>query len=129
MEQFTIEPLPKDGEKLLDALKNGLLVAVRSKNDFMYVLMRRGNYLLYLHTPGSPSGGQKRFEVNDKYTAIIKNFAALCDMAFAVTFDEQKMELYAVLAGAEDAILEKFPGGDRNADGTVDFGELLEGKG
>ncbi|MDR2359691.1 MAG: hypothetical protein LBD85_00195 [Oscillospiraceae bacterium] len=128
MKEFTIEPLPKDGEKLLDALRRNLLVATRSKNDFVYVLMRHGSYLLYMHTPGLPGGAQKRFEVNDKYTAIIKNFATLCDMAFAVEFDEGTMGIYAVLAGVEDAILDRFPGGDRSSDGMVDFGELLDKK-
>jgi hypothetical protein len=120
-EQFNLELLPKDGEKLLDALKAERMVVVRSKNDFMYILLRGGTFHMFMHTPGSPDGGQNKFPEDEKYTAIVKNFANLSELAVAVTFDGKSMNLYNVMASAEEAILTEFPGDDRDADEIVDF--------
>ncbi|MDR2606389.1 MAG: hypothetical protein LBC38_03805 [Oscillospiraceae bacterium] len=121
MEQLQLELLPKDGEKVLEALKSGCLVVVRSKNDFMYVLLRKKQFQMFMHSPGSESGGRNQFPEDDKYTAIVKNFANLADMCVVVHYDAAQMNLFHVMASAEEAILTEFPGDDRDADEAVDF--------
>jgi hypothetical protein len=121
MEQLQLELLPKEGDKVLEALKAKHLVVARSKNDFMYILLRNKQYNMFMHSPGASDGGRKQFPEDEKYTAIVKNFAKLADMCVSVRFDEKKMNLFHVLASAEDAILTEFPGSDRDADEAVDF--------
>jgi len=121
MEQLQLELLPKDGDKVLDALRAKNLVVVRSKNDFMYVLLRNKQFQMFMHTPGSENGGRNQFPEDEKYNAIVKNFANLADMCVLVKYDEKKMNLFHVLASAEEAILTEFPGEDRDADEAVDF--------
>jgi hypothetical protein len=113
--------LPRDGDKLLDALRSGGLVAVKSKLDFMYILLREGEFRMFMHSVGASNGGRKSFPDEERYQAIVRNFANLCDLAVAVEFDEKTMNLYHVMASAEEAILTQFPGDDRDADETVDF--------
>lgn len=115
-----LEPLPKEGGKLEQALSEGKLAVARSKNDFLYILDRGGQFHMFTHTPGSPGGGQKQFPKDEKYTAMVCNLAGLADALFAVEFAEG-MDLYGVLASAEEAILTAFPGSDRDADEMVDF--------
>jgi len=119
-DNIKLDVLPKDGDRLLEELSRGNMVAARSKNDFMYVLDDGGNYRLFLHTPGSTGGGRKVFPKNEKYTAIIRSFAEMSDALFLVEFDK-KMDLFGVLASAEEGILSMYPGDDRDADETVEF--------
>ncbi len=112
--------LEKDGQAILDELKSGNMVVVRSKNDFLYVLQFDKKFHMFSHTPGATGGGQKQFPVDDKYTAVVKNLATLADAVFKVEFD-RSMNLYGVLASAEEGILSLFPGGDREGDADVEF--------
>jgi len=115
-----LDVLPKDADRILEELSKGNIVAARSKNNFMYMLDDGGEYRLFTHTPGSPGGGRKAFPINEKYTALIRSFAGMSDSLFLVEFDKG-MNLFGVLAGAEEGILNMFPGNDRDADGTVEF--------
>jgi hypothetical protein len=126
-ERLSLSLIAKDGAAMLETLTAGKLAVVRSKNDFMYVLLRGGTFHMFTHTPGSPEGGQKQFPQDEKYTAIVKNFATLADICVAVEFDEQSMNLYHVMSSAEEAILVEFPGDDRDADEAIDFmgGDLM----
>jgi len=120
MENIKLDVLPKDGERILAELSKGNIVAARSKNDFMYMMDDGGEYRLFTHTPGSPGGGRKAFPKNEKNTALIRSFAGMSDALFLVEFD-RSMNLFGVLASAEEGILNMFPGNDRDADGTVEF--------
>lgn len=115
-----LEPLPKDSGRLEQALGEGKLAVARSNNDFLYILDRGGQFHMFTHTPGNPGGGQKQFPKDEKYTAMVRKLADLADALFAVEFDRE-MNLYGVLASAEEAILTAFPGSDRDADEMVDF--------
>ncbi|MDR0935629.1 MAG: hypothetical protein LBM98_02980 [Oscillospiraceae bacterium] len=126
MEQLQLSPVEKNGDAFMNALKAGSLLAIRSKNDFLYCVLRNKLFHLFTHTPGSPGGGQKQFPEDEKYTAVIRNLSTLCDLAIAVNFNEKEMNLYNVMASAEEAILETFPGDDRDADATVDFMSYTE---
>ena len=115
-----LEPLPKDSERLEEALKEGRLAVARSNNDFLYILDMDGQFHMFTHTPGNPGGGQKRFPKDEKYTAMVRKLATLADAVFAVEFSRE-MNLYGVMASAEEAILTAFPGNDRDADEDVEF--------
>ena len=117
---ITLDVLPKDGNRIVEELSKGNMVAARSKNNFMYVLDDGGDYRLFSHTPGTPNGGRNSFPKNEKNTAIIKSFAEMSDALFLVEFD-RKMNLFGVLASAEEGILNMYPGNDRDADETVEF--------
>lgn len=115
-----LEPLSKESGALEQALGEGKLAVARSNNDFLYILDRGGQFHMFTHTPGNPGGGQKQFPKDEKYTAMVRKLAGLADALFAVEFDPG-MNLYGVLASAEEAILTAFPGSDRDADEMVDF--------
>jgi len=115
-----LDVLPKDGDRILAELARGNIVAARSKNDFMYIMDEGEEYRLFSHTSGAPGGGRKTFPKNEKYTAIIRSFAGMSDALFLVEF-ERGMNLFGVLASAEEGILSMFPGNDRDADEVVEF--------
>ena len=121
MEHLEMTLLPKDGVALLAALESGAMVVVKSKQDFMYVILRNDEYHMFMHTVGAPNGGSKRFTADEKYTAVVKNFAELSDLLVSVAFDDKTMNIYNVMASAEEAILDEFPDGSGEPDAIVDF--------
>lgn len=114
-----LEVLGKNGDRVLEELERGKLIAARSKDDFLYILERDGTYHMFTHAVGSPEGGNKRFPKDEKYTAMVKSLATVADAVFAATFDE-KMNLFGVLASAEHGILSLFPG-EEGENGTITF--------
>jgi hypothetical protein len=115
-----LDVLPKDGDRILTELSKGNMVAARSKNDFMYMMDEGGEYRLFSHTPGSAGGGRRTFPKNEKYTALIRSFAGMSDALFLVEFGKG-MNLFGVLASAEEGILSMFPGDNRDEDEMVEF--------
>ena len=115
-----LEVLGKNGDRVLEELERGKLIAARSKDDFLYILARGGTYHMFTHAVGSPEGGNKRFPKDEKYTAMVKSLATVADAVFAATFDE-KMNLFGVLASAEHGILSMFPGAGEDEDGVITF--------
>ena len=116
----TLDLLPKDGERVLHELKNGNMVIFRSKNDFLYAMEFNGQYHMFSHTVGAQGGGQRQFEVNEKYMTSVRKLADLADSVFLCIFDKA-LHLYGVLQSAEDGIISMFPGDDRDNDETVEF--------
>ena len=121
MDNIDLDLLPKDGDRVLKELADGNLVVARSKNDFLYILDFDGQFHMFTHTPGAPGGGQKQFPKDEKFTATVRKMADISDAVYLVAFDKN-LNLYGVMATAEEAILEMFPGEDRDADGVIDFG-------
>jgi hypothetical protein len=119
-DNIKLDVLPKNGNRILEELSKGNIVAARSKNDFMYMMDESGEYRLFSHSPGSPGGGRKIFPKNEKHTAIIRSFAEVSDALFLIEFD-RKMNFFGVLASAEEGILSLYPGDDRDADETIEF--------
>lgn len=115
-----LEVLGTEGEKLLSALEEGKLVCARSKDDFLYILEKDGEYHLFTHHVGSPEGGGKRFPKDEKYTAMMKSLAAVADAVFAAVFAPE-MNLFGVMASAEHGILSLFPGEGTEEDGIITF--------
>ena len=124
MEEISLDVMPKDGERLLQELADGRMVIARSKNDFMYILDFDGQFHLFTHTPGAPGGSQKQFPKDEQYTATVRKLADLADAMYVVDFDKD-LNIYGVMFSAEEGILSRFPGGDRDSDGVVDFGDAL----
>ena len=120
MENVNLDVLPKDGERMLNALADGRMVIARSKNDFLYILDFGNEFHMFSHTPGAPGGGQKKFPKNEKYMATVRKIADMSDAVYTAEFDKG-LNIYGVMATAEEAILTMFPGDDRSGDGMVDF--------
>ncbi|NLA88040.1 MAG: hypothetical protein GX847_12330 [Clostridiales bacterium] len=120
MENINLDILPKEGGRLLEELENGLMVIVRSKNDFLYILDFDGKFHMFSHTPGAPGGGQKQFPKDEKHTAVIRKLADLADAVYKAEFDKG-LNLYGVMASAEEGILSLFPGNDRDKDSDIEF--------
>ncbi|MDR0916573.1 MAG: hypothetical protein LBN02_05220 [Oscillospiraceae bacterium] len=114
-----LDLLPRDGERALSALADGRMVVARSDNDFLYVIDFEREFHMFSHTIGAPGGGQRQFPKNEKYRATVKKVAELADAVYAVEYDHE-MNIYGVMATAEDAILSMFPGGASNV-ATVEF--------
>jgi len=119
-EIINIEPIQKDGEKVLSELKNKRMVVARSSDDFLYVIDFQNQFHMFSHTVGAAGGGQRQFPKNEKYRATVKKVAELADSVFSIEYDRE-MNLYSVMATAEDAILSMFPSGDRDKDASVEF--------
>lgn len=121
MDNINLDILPKDSERVLKELSEGRLIAARSKNDFVYIVAMDDQFHMFIHTPGNPEGGQKQYPIDEKNMAVVRTVIDLADFIYVAEFDKE-MELYSVLFTAEEAILDLFPGEDRDSDGMVDFG-------
>jgi len=115
MENIDLDVLPKDGERVLKELADGNMVIARSKNDFLYILDFGGEFHMFSHTPGAPGGGQRKLPKDEKYTATIRKIADMSDAVFTAQFDKG-LNLYGVMATAEEGILSMFPGEDMPGD-------------
>ena len=119
-EMIKLDVIKKDGDSVIRELEKGNIVVARSKNDFLYILEEGKAYHMFSHNPSSPKGGKKSFPKDEKYTAIIKSFAQMADAMFLVEYDKS-LNLFSVLASAEEGILSMYPGNDSDDDATVEF--------
>jgi len=120
VENINLDLLPADGNRMLEEISKGHMVIARSKSDFLYILEFDGSIHMFSHTIGAPGGGQKQFEKDEKSTAMVRKVADLSDAVYLCEFDKN-LNLYSVMATAEQGILDMFPGEDRDNDGIVDF--------
>ena len=127
-ENINLDLLPKDGERVLKELADGNMVVARSKNSFLYMIDKDGQFHMFMHTPGAPGGGQRQFPKDEKNTAMVRKIADLSDAMYIVEYDKS-FNLYGVMYSAEEGILSMFPGDDRDSDGMVDFGVMTGGLG
>ena len=128
MEPVNLALLQKDGESILKALEKGDMVVARSTADFLYVVDFDGEYHMFNHTPGAPGGGQKRFPKDEKHRAMVRKLADLSETMYVAEFNKE-MNIYSVMASAEDGILSMFPGSESDGDGDLEFIVPGEGKG
>ncbi len=127
MDNINLNLFAKDGDKILEALKNGNMIVARSKNDFLYILDYDGKFHMFSHTPGSPGGGQKQFPKDEKHTAVVHKLAIISDTIYLVEFDKD-MNIYGVMSSAEEGILSLFPGDDRDRDKDSEIEFVLPDK-
>lgn len=119
-EIIKLDVLPKDGDAIIKELEKENIVVARSKNDFMYILERDTEFLMFSHNLNSPEGGKKNFPKNEKNIAVIKSLIKMADSVFLVEFNKG-LNLISVLASAEEGILSMYPGESRDNDDKVDF--------
>jgi hypothetical protein len=103
-QKISIGPLAKDGEKLISSLEKGHMVAILSKAEVMYTLLR-GDYLCYIHPIGAEEGRAKRLPRTEECRAVVKNLANLADQLFEVEFAPE-MDVLGVMQAAEAGIVE-----------------------
>jgi len=117
-----LELLPCDEVKMMEVLSRGNMVAARSGNDFLYLIheTKEDSFRMYTHTPGLPEGGTKQFPRNEQNTALIGKLAQIADAVYLVEF-EDGMNLFSVMASAEEGILSLFPGENGDQDGEIEF--------
>ena len=120
-EEINLEPLPKDSERVFKELSAGNMVIARSRNDFIYIIVFDDLFHVFMHAPGQESGGQKQYPIGEEVFAVVRKVIDLADNVYMAEFDKD-FNLYGVMYAAEEGILDMFPGDDRDADGTVDFG-------
>jgi hypothetical protein len=120
VENINLDLLPTDGDRMLEEIDKGNLAIARSKADFLYMVALNGRIHMFSHTIGAPGGGQKDFERDEKSVAIVRKVTGLADACYVCEFDKG-FNIYHVMATAEQAILDMFPGTDRDNDGVVDF--------
>ena len=121
MELVNLSLLPKDGDRILQELREGNMVIVRSKNDFLYIVdLDDGKFHMFFHASGAPGGGKKQFPKAEKHIAMVKKLAVLADSVYKAEF-EKDMNLYGVMAAAEEGILSLFPGDATGEDDIVEF--------
>jgi hypothetical protein len=120
MEEISLSRLPKDGGRMLEELGKGNMVIVRSQNHFIYILDFDDAFHMFSHFPGAPGGGQRQFPKDEKHIAAVRKLADLSDHVYMAEFDKG-LNLYGVLATAEDGILHLFPGDDRDGDAAIEF--------
>ena len=121
MDDINLDIIPNEGERMLKELSDGKMIIARSKNDFIYIVAYDEQFHMFAHTPGNEGGSQKQFPVGEESLAVVRKIAELADTVFMAEFNKD-YNLYGVMYTAEEAILELFPGDDRDADRTVDFG-------
>lgn len=118
--EISLDAIPKDGDRLMNAISQGQMIIARSNNDFLYVLKSDNEFHLFSHSPGQQNGGKKTFPVDEKYTAIIRNIANVATSLFQVEFDNS-FNIYNVMASAEEGILSMYPGDNRDGDEDIEF--------
>ena len=96
--------MKKDGELLIEALNDGKMVAILSKNEIMYTFIYKHMYCCFIHPMGAPEGRKKFMEMDEKNRAIIKQLATLCDQMFEVEYRDD-MDFMGVMVAAERAII------------------------
>ena len=60
--------LEKDGQKLMDALNSGKMIAVLSQMEIMYVFIFRDAFQCFIHTMDAGEGRRKSWEINERNT-------------------------------------------------------------
>ena len=119
-ENVNLDLLPNDGERVLQELTAGKMVIARSNNEFLYIIDFDGQFHMFSHTVGAPGGGQKQFPKNEKFAATVRSITDLADSVYSADFSKN-MNLYGVMASAEEGILSMFPGDNRDNDKVIDF--------
>jgi hypothetical protein len=104
-DKINLKMLAPGGDALPAALERGEMVAAYSKGHFLYILTSNEQFRLFSHTVGAASAGRKSFPIDEKHRAIVKKLADMADALYAIGFDAD-MDLYGVMASAEEAICE-----------------------
>jgi hypothetical protein len=119
-DKINLKILARDGDELMDALGRGDIIAARSKEHFLYILVSDNKYQLFSHTEGAGSGGRKSFPIDEKHRAVVKNLANMADSLYSIGFTAD-MDIYGVMASAEEAVCATFPEFGADEAGDIEF--------
>ena len=96
--------LEKDGDKLMEALNAGHMVAVLSGMEIMYVFVFQKAYQCFIHKMDAEEGRRKSWNVNARNTAMMKNLTSLADQLFEI-IPKPEMHPMGVMVAAERGII------------------------
>ena len=99
-----LAPMKKDGDKLMEALESGKMVAVLSGLEIMYVFILRSQYQCFIHKMDAEEGRRKAWVMSERNTAMLKNLAPVCDALFEIGM-KPDMNLMGVMVAAEKGII------------------------
>ena len=103
-DEIEVGPLPKNGDKLIEAVGNGSIAAILSENEVMYIFIFRNLYQCFIHPLDGPEGRHKAWTIDEKSDAVIKNLAELGDQLFEIKY-KPDMDFMSVMVSAEKAII------------------------
>jgi hypothetical protein len=119
-DKINLKILARDGNEFMDALGRGEMLAACSKGQFLYILASDDRFQLFSHTVGAADGGRKSFPIDEKHRAVVKNLANLADSLYSVGFTAD-MNIYGVMASAEEAVCAMFPEYGADNAGDIEF--------
>ena len=99
-----IGALEKDGEKMMQVIENGGMVAIVSGMEIMYTFVYNNQYQCFIHKFDAPDGRRKGWEINERNRAMLKNLDSAADQLFEITF-QPDMNLMGVMVAAERGII------------------------
>ena len=99
-----IGALEKDGEKMMQVIENGGMVAIVSGMEIMYTFVYNNQYQCFIHKFDAPDGRRKGWEINERNRAMLKNLDSAADQLFEITF-QPDMSLMGVMVAAERGII------------------------
>ena len=99
-----IGALEKDGEKMLQVMEEGGMVAVLSGMEIMYTFIYHHQYQCFIHKFDAEEGRRKSWEMNERNRAMLKNLPSAADQLFEIKF-QPGMDLLGVMVAAEQGII------------------------
>lgn len=120
-----IGPLGKEGDKLINSIRSGNMVAILSGMEVMYTFLYRGAYQCFIHPFDAEEGRHKAFPVNERNTAMIKNLSSAADHMFEICF-KPGMDYVGVMVAAETGIIRLLDSIGQLPAEDIDFMEVLE---
>ena len=122
-----LRPMEKDGEKMLEAIKNGSMIAVLSGTEIMYTFLYRGAYQCFIHKMDAEEGRCKSWPVDERNTAMIKNLPSAADKLFEI-IQKPGMHYMGVMVAAEKGIISYLDATGQLPADDYDFMEWSEPK-
>ena len=122
-----LSPMGSDGEKMMQSIEDGNMIAVLSKNEIMYTFLYRNEYQCFIHPIGAEEGRHKGWEINERNRAMLKQLPSAADQLFEIRFGPE-MDFMGVMVAAEQGIVRFLDAiGQLPAD-DVDFMTPYEGE-
>lgn len=127
--EIEIGVLERDGEKMMQALTNGSMLALLVGGDVMYVFASGVMFQCFIHALGGGNGRRKAFPIDEYNRNMIRSFAETVDHVFETRFDPA-LDIMAVMHSSETAILGYLQEhGQLPESARLDFGQGLTPEG
>jgi hypothetical protein len=99
-----IGALEKDGEKMMQVVEDGGMVAIVSGMEVMYTFIYGNQYQCFIHKFDAPDGRHKGWDMNERNRAMLKNLDSAADQLFEIKF-RPDMNYMGVMVAAERGII------------------------